>query len=315
MPKTGGSPVYALVGSDSFLQLQEMARIVASAGKDAQRSDFDGESAALADVLDELRSFAMFGGGGKVVVVRNADVFITKFRPQLEDYLAEPSSSGVLVLRLNSLPKTQRVYKLIDKLGGVVDCEPPGDPTKWAVEHAKKAHDVTLTLDAARLLAELVGNDLGRLDTEIAKLALFADDGKITPDVVSGNVAFTREREMWDLTNAMAMGNTTEALRRWRQLIQSDPSAEFRAVTWLGIWLSEVGLVVNKSPGMNKLHWKYKGDAFNKLVAGANALGKDGYTRALDLLTEIDKQSKSGVGDAAENVERFILALAPANMR
>ena len=33
---------------------------------------------------------------------------------------------------------------------------------------------------------------------------------------------------------------------------------------------------------------------------------------ALDLLTEIDKQSKSGVGDAAENVERFILAMAPA---
>ncbi|HYO08337.1 MAG TPA: DNA polymerase III subunit delta [Tepidisphaeraceae bacterium] len=313
-------PVYALVGSDAFLQLQEMGRIFAIVGKDAQRSDFDGESAQLADVLDELRSFAMFGGGGKLVVIRNADAFITRFRSQLEDYLAEPSSAGVMVLRLNSLPKTQRVYKLIDKVGQIVDCEPPGEPSKWAIEHAKSAHKVTLAPDAARLLSELIGNDLGRLDTEIAKLALFADTsggggGKITADVVTGNVAFTREREMWDLTNAMAGGNTTEALRRWRQLVQSDPSAEFRAVTWLGIWLGEVGLVVSKSPAANKLRWKYKGDAFDKFVAGANALGKDGYARALDLLTEIDKQSKSGVGDAAENVERFILALAPASAR
>jgi DNA polymerase III delta subunit len=136
--------------------------------------------------------------------------------------------------------------------------------------------------------------------------------------MVTTNVAFTREREMWDLTNAMAAGNIAEALRRWRQLIQSDPSAEFRAVTWLGIWLGEVAAVLRdgpRSPAASKLRWKYKGDAFDKFVAGATALGKDGHARALDLLTEIDKQSKSGVGDAAENVERFILALAPANTR
>jgi DNA polymerase III delta subunit len=42
----------------------------------------------------------------------------------------------------------------------------------------------------------------------------------------------------------------------------------------------------------------------------ADALGPVGAARALDLLAEIDLQSKSGVGDAASNVERFILQLA-----
>jgi len=36
-------------------------------------------------------------------------------------------------------------------------------------------------------------------------------------------------------------------------------------------------------------------------------LGDAGAGRALDLLAEVDHQSKSGVGDAAGNVERFIL--------
>ena len=67
----------------------------------------------VADVLDELRSFAMFGGT-KVVVVRNADAFLTRFREQLEDYVAQPSDSATLVLRLNSLPANQRIYKAID---------------------------------------------------------------------------------------------------------------------------------------------------------------------------------------------------------
>jgi DNA polymerase III delta subunit len=305
-------PVYALVGTDVFLQLQELSRILAQMPSDVQRSDFDGESAQLAEILDELRSFAMFGGG-KLVTVRNADKFLTSFREQLEEYVAHPSDSGTLVLRLSSLPGNQRIYKLIQKTGQVVACEAPKDLVRWAIDHAKAAQKITLTPDAARLLVELIGEDLGRLDTEIAKLAINADGGKITADLVTSNVAFTREREMWDLTNAMAVGNTTEALRRWRQLIQSDPSAEFRAVTWLGIWLSEVGLVVNegpRAPAVNKLRWKYKGDAFDKFIAGASAFGKDGYARALDLLTEIDKQSKSGVGDAAKNVERFILSLS-----
>ena len=46
---------------------------------DVQRTDFDGETAQLAEMLDELRSFAMFGGG-KLVTVRNADAFLTRFR-------------------------------------------------------------------------------------------------------------------------------------------------------------------------------------------------------------------------------------------
>src|SRR5450755_3288151 len=104
------SPIYALVGADSFLQLQFLADILQKAGKGVQRIDIDGERAELAEVLDEVRCFAMFGGG-KVVVVQNADAFITKYREQLEDYVAKPSDSATLVLRVTTLPANQRIYK------------------------------------------------------------------------------------------------------------------------------------------------------------------------------------------------------------
>jgi DNA polymerase III delta subunit len=305
--------VYALVGSDPFLQLQKLREITALLPPDAQRIDFDGETAQLGDVLDELQSFAMFGGGTKLVTVREADALITRYREQLEDYVNKPSSSATLVLRLSSLPSTQRIAKAIAKVGAIESCAPPKDLVRWAIDHAKRAHQITLMPDAAKVLADYVGADLGRIDTELAKLAIQCDAGKVSLDTVCANVAFTREREMWDLTNALAAGNVGEALSRWRQLLQSDPSTEFRAVTWLGIWLGDIAMIVNtglRSAASQKLRWKYK-DSFDRFVRNAEALGKEGYAAALDLLTEIDKQSKSGVGDAAENVERFILAIAP----
>src|SRR5688572_5532304 len=129
-------PVYALVGDDSFLQLQRLAAILKQMPADTQRVDVDGERAELADVLDELRSFAMFGRA-KLVVVRDADAFITRFREQLEAYVTNPADSGTLVLRLNSLPKQQRIYKAITKTGAIEDCTAPADVTRWIVDHGK----------------------------------------------------------------------------------------------------------------------------------------------------------------------------------
>jgi DNA polymerase III subunit delta len=302
------SPVYALVGTESFLQLEALRDIVASLGKSVQRIDVDGDGAALSTVLDELRSYAMFGGS-KLVIVRSADPFITAFRSQLEDYAEAPSDSGTLVLRVNALPKTQRIYKFIDKLGGIIPCEPmkPAQLPKWLIDRAKQTHDVKLAPDAASMLAEMIGDDLGKLDMELAKLALMSDDGAIDVKLVGGGVVYQREREMFELTNALATGNATEALRRWRQLVQADSSAEFRATTWLGMWLEDVRSVLVGNAG--GLTWKYK-ENMAKFVTHAKSIGPTGLRRTLDLLAEVDRQSKSGVGNAADNIERFILSTA-----
>jgi DNA polymerase III delta subunit len=305
-------PVYALVGSDAFLQLEKLSEILRLMPADVQRADFDGERAELAAVLDELRSFAMFGGA-KLVVVRDADEFVGRFRESLEDYVAKPADSGTLVLRLASLPKAQRIYKAIDKLGGIALCDPPKDLAKWAAERARSAHRMNLAPDAARALVDLVGEDLGRLDNEMAKLAIEADGVKqpVTAERVAASVTFQREQEMWDLSNALAAGDAPEALRRWRHFVQLDPSAEFRAVTWLGMWLEDVGCALRGDT--RTLGWKYK-DRLPQMMRTSKQLGASGRARALDLLAEIDHQSKTGVGDAAANVERFILQIAAAGM-
>jgi DNA polymerase III delta subunit len=134
------------------------------------------------------------------------------------------------------------------------------------------------------------------------------DGGRVSTDAILKSVSFQREQEMWDMTNELAMGRPEKALERWRHLVQMDPSTEFRAVTWLTMWLEEMGTIINGG-NTGKMAWKYR-DRLPQFVKVANTFGKQRYGRAVDLLAEMDRRSKSGLGDAATNVEQFILSLA-----
>jgi len=303
--------IYALVGDEPFLQLEKLRQIIAQFPADVQRIDIDGERAELADALDELRSFAMFGGAdaGKLVIVRDADDLLSRYREQLEDYISKPSDSATLVLRLSSLPKNQRIYKLIAKIpGAIVPCDPPKEweLPKWIMDRAKSEHKLAVAPDAAKILAERIGAQLGRLDSELAKLALASTSGKISTDDVMHAVSFQREQEMWELTGELTKGDVSAAVKRWRNLVELDPSTEFRAVTWLAMWLEEMKLALSgKTAG---IAWKYK-DRMPLLIKSAEKYGSSGIARAVDQLAEVDKRSKSGLGEAKDNVERFILSL------
>jgi DNA polymerase III delta subunit len=124
------------------------------------------------------------------------------------------------------------------------------------------------------------------------------------------SVSFQREQEMYALTNELALGRPAEALKRWRQLIQLDTSAEFRAVTWLTMWLEDVGTVLGGG-NTSKMSWKYR-DSFGQFLKVANSMGKARHARAITLLADMDRRTKSGLGDAEGNVEQFILSLAQA---
>jgi DNA polymerase-3 subunit delta len=257
-------------------------------------------------------------GGPKLVVVRAADDFVSKFREQLEDYLDAPGDAGTLVLRVASMPKNTRLYKAIDKRGGIVACDPPkqNELPAWIVARGKGVHQAKVNDDAARVLADLIGPDLGRLDNELAKLSLQVEGGVIRADDISASVAFQREQAMWDLTDALTIGRSDEAVRRWRHLVVTDPSSEFRAVTWLGLWLEKAGrALAMKRMRMNPFAIAkelkiWPANNAEKLLATVERLGERRIADAVERLIDVDRKNKSGLGDPVANVEQFLMTMA-----
>src|SRR4051812_7607709 len=141
---------------------------------------FEGKSTSLADVFDELRTLPFFSKR-RIVLVDDADPFVTRYRRELEAHAASPGGSGtgggsgILILVLKSWPSNTKLYKLVEASGLAIDCSSPGekDLVPWLTQLAASKHRAHLDLDAARLLVELVGAEVGILASEVEKLAVY----------------------------------------------------------------------------------------------------------------------------------------------
>lgn len=221
-------PVCAVFGDELFLRRQVVLGLRAAAlgGDDADFSltVFEGRNTVFRDVHEVLSTVAMFGGGCRLAVVENADDFVSRNRQPLEDYVAKPSRSGVLVLDVDSLPSNTRLHKSIAAEGLLIDC---GSPTpaklgKWIAEWAQERHGVQLPHAAAELLIERIGPEVGLLDQELAKLALMTgDDRKISAELVGRAVGGWRTKTTWDMLDAALDGNVREAMLQLDRLFAS----------------------------------------------------------------------------------------------
>lgn len=210
-------PIYVLAGDEDFLKRQVTAalrRLVLV--EDLVGFGFssrEGEQASFAEVVGELHTLPFFGGH-RLVVVEGADPFVTGHRAALEKYVAQPSTSGVLVLDVKTWPSTTRLAKLIDASATIV-CKAPAAHRlpEWCVQRARSEHQKQLTVPAARLLVDLVGSEMGQLDQELAKLAVYAGEAsRIDVADVDRLVGSSRAETTWKIFDVLGAGRASEAM-------------------------------------------------------------------------------------------------------
>jgi DNA polymerase-3 subunit delta len=210
-------PVYVLHGDEDFLKRQVLAAlqelVLGRPGESFGLSTHAGDRAVFAAVHDELQTLP-FLSPRRLVVVENADPFVTRHRAALEKYVAEPSPNGVLVLDVKSWPANTRLAKLVDA-SATVTCKAPGAQRlqEWCVQRASAAHGKELSAPAAAMLVDLVGPDMGLLNQELAKLAVYAGEAaRIDTGDVDRLVGSSREENTWKIFDAVAAGRPGEAL-------------------------------------------------------------------------------------------------------
>lgn len=210
-------PVCVVFGDEPFLKrhvLERLRQAVLGDEGDLSYTVFDGRTCQWRDVLEELSTMAMFGGS-RMALVDDADDFVSRYRPELEDYVAKPRTTGVLAICVGAWPSNTRLYKAVAASGLPVECtSPTGAPlTRWLSVWAQQTHKVQLSASAAESLSEMIGPELGLLDQELAKLALAAGpDAKITPEMVNQFVGSWRAKTTWEMLDAALAGNVREAI-------------------------------------------------------------------------------------------------------
>ena len=209
-------PVYVLSGKDTRLRDEARKRIVSQIIGDSDPQlclgTFDS-TAELADVLDELRTLP-FLAPHRVVIVRNADAFISANRDALEKYLDAPAPSGTLILLVDSLNSRTKLAKKIPTIGQVIDCSTPTGAklVGWIRDYVIKAGK-KIDGNTTNLLVQFSGEDLATLTHELDKLLAYtADRPAITPTDLTKIVSATHAPEAFELSNAITRGDLKAAL-------------------------------------------------------------------------------------------------------
>lgn len=234
-PSSNAPPgVCAIVSSEGLLRAEALARFLEALGDSLDPFGpvrVDGRSAGPAAVLDDVRTPSLMGH--RVVIVDDADGFISAHRQLLEKYCAQPAPGGTLVLLCSTLPKNTKLNKIIDKQGRVLRCEAPRGAAciAWIVERARNLYGKRIAPGAARRLREHSGDQLGRLDSELSKLCTYVGErADITADDVGALTGRYREEKVFAVMDAIASGQPSEALHHWEQVLATDRAAPARAI-------------------------------------------------------------------------------------
>ncbi len=233
-------PVYVLVGEERFLKRLAQERIqtlvFGAEGSDFARTAFEGDSTDWASVRDELETLP-FLSPRRLVIVQDADDFVSKNRESLEAYVKAPSRSAALVLDVETWMKSTRLAKALDERA-TIRCEPIKDSrrlSQWCAAWASQRHGKTLPGPAAQLLVELIGPEMGVLDQELAKLAVYVGKKpQIDAKDVDTLVGHSRVNTAWEMLDAVAEGKRVAAFNTLHRLLDQgeQPIAILGAMSW-----------------------------------------------------------------------------------
>ena len=279
---------------------------------------YPGDRLDVSTVRNDLDTLP-FLAPARVVVVEQADGFVTEHRAALEKYVAAPSKLGVLVLDVKTFPETTKLAKALPDAAKVACKAPPAYKLpEWAAAWAQAHHRKKLTADAAALLLERVGPAMGLLDQELGKLAVAVGDrATISPDDVAALVGRSAAANVFHILDRIGDGKPADALAILGELFAEgeDPLAVLGPLTAQLRKLAAVNRLVGQrqalGPAMDAAGVPKWPQARQSTERQLRHLGRRRLDQLTDWLVEINLGLKGGNPLPPRlQVERLIVRLA-----
>jgi DNA polymerase-3 subunit delta len=202
-------PVYLILSEQEFLLQQAVDRLRARVGEvadlDFNMETFDGES-ARGDAVAAACNTLPYASDHRLVIVRNIEKLAKEASETLAVYAADPAPTCVLALAGTKLAKNTRLYKAVDRLGGVVERKTPrGAEFVKGVISLSADRGKQMAPDVAEVFVAATGEDLRKVSAELDKLVAFVGDRRqIERGDVESVVANTAKAKIWEFTEALA---------------------------------------------------------------------------------------------------------------
>lgn len=208
------APVYFLQGEEPYF-IDQVADLIESTALTPSERSFNqticyGKESEVNKILANARKFPMMAERN-VVIVKEAqeipDLEKENGTKQLLAYLEKPVPSTVLVFcyKHKKLDKRKSLASVLEKKTVFLSSEKVKEYklAEW-IEGFCKQKSIKIAPQAAALIAEYLGNDLGRIANELDKVVINLKDGQtIDENIVQKYIGISKDYNLFELQKAI----------------------------------------------------------------------------------------------------------------
>ncbi len=335
---------YVLLGDEVFLyercRRAVLETLVPRELRDFCLSDLDLAESNIFEVLDRARTPSLiapfqvfFVRGLKALYTRGAkkDEFAA-----IDEYFRSPNPQSLILFvadhicipsdpRRMDMEDKNRYERIRETLGdwcGMVELAraDEADALRWISSESER-NQVHFDADAARELADALGNDMMLIASEWNKLVLYAGAKRqVTLADVETMVLAAKQRSLYELTDAISAKDTRRALLLLQGLLNASDGAEDSAIGHLYMLartFRQMLVILEKNVRDSRAIWQALWQGFRMPPFAADDLIRQArrykssreITRALRLIARADLELRSQPPDKRLVLERLVFDL------
>ena len=302
-------PAYLIHGDDHGRLAERRARLRAMAEAESGTAGvevYEADGCTCEAVIGALSAMT-FAIGRRFVIADGVERWKDAEAEQVAAALAGVDPESLTVAFFAREEARSRVpavlVKAVKAAGGQIAEESQVKPRELPRWLAQRASELGLELDnqAARALIAQVGDRQQRLQRELEKLALEHGAGaSIGVEEVQDSCASSVERKVWTLADAVVAGDRKAATRLFVELRGQGerlPGLLYNMVRRLrdALAIAEA-LAAGQAPAQIKKGLRMPGFAADRLIADAGRRDVDAYRRALELMADLEAESRGHGG-------------------
>lgn len=320
--------VYLVLGTESYLQEQVRSAFMSSLHVDTDDlnfAHFDLEDESVDELLDEAESMPFFGDYR--LVFGEHPFFLTAEKKssapehnieRLLAYLQDPAETTILVFFADyeKLDERKKVTKFLKKYSELIDTQPMSEAqVRRFLQQTIENDGIKMDRKAFELFVRLTNMNLSKAMNEWRKLSLFASESKhLTLIDVQNLIPKSLEDNIFDLTNDVLNGKTTEALQLYQDLhTQGEETIKINAILISQIRLYlQTALLIRLGYQQGKIAQTLKVHPYRVKLAmqEVRKINMETLVSLYDELIENDYRIKTGQMDKEFLFELFLLKRA-----
>lgn len=212
-------PIYFLIGEEAYY-IDKIAEYIEKNLLTEEERGFNqmlmyGKEVSIEEIVSNAKRYPMMAEY-QVIIVKEAQ-HLSKTLDNLLAYVQNPQPTTVLVFcfKYAKLDKRKKIFKEIQKVGVLFESKKIYEDKipDW-IRKVLLGSGYTIAPKASFLLAEFLGNDLGKISKELEKLkSIIPKSQEITPALIEQNIGISKDYNNFELKKAIGERDVMKVAR------------------------------------------------------------------------------------------------------